>query len=113
MVLPPAPLQQPSPRGVAPLRPSHSPGPARQGRAGLGPRTSLSPVPSAVPPVPAASGGEGVGSGPIRPSNFLQVHSHAPLPFDAQLPNREGPCPPLPLPPGYIRSRRSRPQPPA
>lgn len=82
------------------------------GRARLGPRTPPGPpAPSPVPPAPTASGGEGVGARPTRPSNLLQVHSHASRPFDSQLRSREGPCPPRPLPPGYIRSQRSRPRP--
>lgn len=110
MGLPPAP-HQPSPRGVALLRPSQTI-PAGPGPVGLGPRTPpLPPAPSPAPPASAASAGEEVGAGPTGPSNFLQVHSHASRPFDSQLPSREGPCPPRPLPPGYIRSQRSRPRP--
>lgn len=107
------PHRPPSPGGVAPRRPSHSRDhQAGPGRAGLGPRTRPGPpAPSPVPPAPAAPGGEGVGAGPARPSNLLQVHCHDSRPSGSRLPGREGPCPPRPLPPGYIRSPRSRPRP--
>lgn len=114
MVLPlaPPPAAQPPGRGAAPALPLPRTIQAGPGPAGLGPRTPpLPPAPSPEPPAPAASGGEEAGAGPTRPLNFLQVHSHASRPFDSQLPGREGPCPPRPLPPGYIRSQRSRPRP--
>ena len=108
---PQLPAARPPGRGAAPALPfprtiQAGPGPAR-----LGPRTPpLPPAPSPVPPAPAASGGEEVsGRRAHTPSTFLQVHSPASRPFDSQLPGREGPCPPRPLPPGYIRSQRSRP----
>lgn len=110
---PPPALHSPAPgawrRSGPPTPPDHPgrawPGPARP------PHTS--PTSGALPRTtrPTASGGEEVGAGPTRPSNFLQVHSHASRPFGSLLPGREGPCPPRPLPPGYIRSQRSRPRP--
>lgn len=99
-------------RGAAPALPLPRTIQVGPGRARLGPRTPPGPpAPSRVPPAPTASGGEGVGARPTRPSNLLQVHSHASRPFDSQLRSREGPCPPRPLPPGYIRSQRSQPPP--
>lgn len=109
---PPAAAQPPG-RGATPALPLPRTIQAGPGRAGLGPRTPpLPPTTSPASPAPAESGGGGgVSAGPRRPSNFLQVHSHASRPFDSLLSGREGPCPPWPLPPGYIRSRRSRPRP--
>lgn len=108
MVLPPAPpSSSPAPGAWRHTGPPTPPA----GRARLSPRKPpLPPTPSPASSAPAGSGGRGVGAGPARPSNFLQVHHHASRPFDSQL--RAGKAMPArPLPPGYIRSQRSRPRP--
>lgn len=108
---------QPSPRGVAPLRPSHSARPSRLGQAPPalvpthlpGPRTSL---PRAPFPVPVVSGEGERAQGPGVPQNFLQVHSCTSRPSSAQLPRaRKARARPGHSRPGYIRSRGGGPRP--
>lgn len=108
--------QQPSPRGVAPRRPSHSPATiqAGPGPAGLGactpPRASDS-LPRAPPPPPY----RGRGSKPRAPSvpqNLLQVYSCASRPSSTQLPRaRKARARPGHSRSGYIRSRGGGPLP--
>lgn len=113
MVLPPAaPPQRPGPRGVAPLRPL-LPGTIQ---AGPGPAGDSAPTHSYLrrPPLCHPS----PQPRPVEKKRALGPHAlktsckftpTPPAPSTSS-PGR-GPCPPRPLPPGYIRSRRSRPQP--
>eukprot|EP00071_Canis_lupus_P023011 XP_013973723.1 basic proline-rich protein-like [Canis lupus familiaris] len=100
------------PRGVAPRRPAHSRDPqAGPGRAGLGPRTPpgpRAPSPCRPPQPPPAEKEEA--QGPHVPQTCCEFTPTTPA-LGSPLPSREGPCPPRPLPPGYIRSPRSRPRP--
>lgn len=106
-------LRQPSPRGVAPLRPSHSARPSRLGQAPpalvpahlLGPRT-----PSPEPPRPRSIGGGRASSGPGSPSKLLASSLlHLPPQLRSASPGQEGPCPPRPLPPRLHKVAGRRP----
>lgn len=111
MVLPPPHTLDNPARGGAPLgppTPPDHPGRAWPGRLGPAHRPYLRRPPRTARP--RRVGGEEAGAGPARPSNFLQVHSRA-SPFRLPDPGLRRPVPARPLPPGYIRSRRSRPRP--
>lgn len=104
--------QQPGPRGVAPLRPAHSPGPSRQGLARPDSAPTHSPTSGALPCAtrrPSRVRWRRSGRWAHTPSKLLASSLPRLPPLRLQLPGREGPCPSRPLPPGYIRSRRSRP----
>lgn len=110
--------RQSSPRGVAPLRPSHSARPSRLGQAPPalvpahlpGPRTPSPEHPP--PPAPLYRGRGERAQGPGVPQNFLQVHSCTSRPSSAQLPRaRKARARPGHSRPGYIRSRGGGPQP--
>lgn len=108
--------QQPSPRGVAPRRPSHSPRdhpgwawPRRPWCLHTSPSLGL-PPPSPPPPLYRGRGSEP--RAPSVPQNLLQVYSCASRPSSTQLPRaRKARARPGHSRSGYIRSRGGGPLP--
>lgn len=118
MVPPPPPSPRPHPPPPGPgagrrrARPLPQTLPAGPGRSGPGPRTPpLPPAPSPPRPPPPRPGKKERAQGLPVPQTSCKFTPTPPAPAGSPVPGCEGPRPPRPLPPGYIRSRRSRPRP--
>lgn len=112
MVLPPAPLRQPSPGGVAPPRPSHSSGPSRLGLASPDSAPHTSRASGALPRTTRPSRLRWRRSRRKAHTSLKLVASSLPRLPPLRLPDPEPGRPmPAPAPPGWLHKVAEKPPP--